>query len=57
MSTPKSPIWSRIRQWWWQKTCPSEFLCDHCRYDHPSACLRPERPNAVKCPDYVPNRM
>lgn len=30
----------------------SEFLCDTCAYDHPSACNRPERPNARKCPDY-----
>ncbi len=57
MSKSKTTIWRRIRQWWWQKSCPSEFLCDNCRYDHPSACLRPERPNAVKCPDYVPNTM
>jgi hypothetical protein len=30
----------------------SEFLCDTCKYDHPSACRRPERPNARECPDY-----
>ena len=29
-----------------------EFLCDSCRYDYGSACTRPERPNARKCPDY-----
>lgn len=29
-----------------------EFLCDTCRYDYGSACSRPERPNARKCPDY-----
>jgi hypothetical protein len=29
-----------------------KFLCDSCRYDYGSACTRPERPNATKCPDY-----
>lgn len=33
----------------------SEFLCDTCRYDHGSACRRPERPNARRCPDYRRN--
>jgi hypothetical protein len=28
------------------------LLCDTCRYDHRNACRRPERPNAVECPDY-----
>lgn len=28
------------------------FLCDDCKYDYRSACHRPERPNARKCPDY-----
>lgn len=28
------------------------YLCDSCKYDYPSACRRPERPNAVRCPDY-----
>ena len=27
-------------------------LCDTCKYDYQSACRRPERPNAMKCPDY-----
>lgn len=29
-----------------------QFLCDTCRYDYGKACTRPERPNAVRCPDY-----
>jgi hypothetical protein len=29
-----------------------KFLCDTCKYDYGTACRRPERPNAVKCPDY-----
>jgi len=44
----------RFRQWLLRVLCPTEFLCDNCLYDHPSACLHPERPNAVKCPDYKP---
>ena len=27
-------------------------LCDTCRYDYGEVCTRPERPNAMKCPDY-----
>jgi len=29
-----------------------EFLCDTCRYDYGDVCRRPERPNALHCPDY-----
>lgn len=28
------------------------FLCDSCAWNWRSACHRPERPNAVWCPDY-----
>ena len=44
----------RIRQWWLRMRCPSEFLCDNCRYDYPSACHLAQRPNAVKCTNYRP---
>ena len=27
-------------------------LCDDCKYDYGSVCTRPERPNAMRCPDY-----
>ncbi len=27
-------------------------LCDSCKYDYGTACTRPERPNARRCPDY-----
>ena len=27
-------------------------LCDTCKYDYGNVCTRPERPNALKCPDY-----
>jgi len=29
-----------------------EFLCDSCKYNDARYCSRPERPNALKCPDY-----
>jgi hypothetical protein len=31
---------------------PAAPLCDSCRWDYGSACKRPERPNATRCPDY-----
>ena len=30
----------------------TKFLCDTCKYDWGDACNRPERPNAIRCPDY-----
>lgn len=51
---PRMTLVERARQWWNRFRCPTEFLCDNCRYDHGSVCKRPERPNAVKCPDYMP---
>jgi hypothetical protein len=30
------------------------YLCDSCKFDYGTACVRPERPNAVRCPDYKP---
>jgi hypothetical protein len=32
----------------------SAFLCDSCRYNHPSDCTQPQRPNAKACDEYVP---
>lgn len=29
-----------------------EFLCDRCQYNDARYCGRPERPNAVRCPEY-----
>jgi len=29
-----------------------KFLCDNCQFDYRDACKRPERPNAIDCPDY-----
>ncbi|MBN1257670.1 MAG: hypothetical protein JXA52_08195 [Planctomycetes bacterium] len=42
-------LWQRLRAF---LGIGSEFLCDTCKYDYPSACNRPERPNAKICPDY-----
>jgi hypothetical protein len=47
-------VMTRFRQWWLRVRCPTEFLCDYCFLDYDSACHRPERPNAVRCPDYCP---
>ncbi len=53
MST-KITLISRLRSWWLRVKCPTEFLCDNCQLDYGTACIRPQRPNAVKCPDYQP---
>lgn len=37
-------VWDDMFHW--------KILCDTCKYDYGSACTRPERPNARKCPDY-----
>jgi len=44
--------WQRVQQWWARLTSGSSFLCDSCKYNYGSACWRPERPNARRCPDY-----
>lgn len=31
---------------------PSRPLCDTCKWDYGNICRRPERPNALTCPDY-----
>jgi hypothetical protein len=28
------------------------YLCDTCKWDYGNVCKRPERPNALSCPDY-----
>lgn len=30
------------------------YLCDSCKYDHPTSCRNSERPNAVQCAEYRP---
>ncbi|MGI6457380.1 MAG: hypothetical protein ACOX5R_17425 [bacterium] len=29
------------------------FLCDSCKWNYGNICNRPEKPNALKCPDYT----
>jgi hypothetical protein len=45
-----------FRRWlahWLRSLLPgSRPLCDTCRYDYGNVCKRPERPNALRCPDY-----
>ena len=47
---------------WWRRLAEAlrrifalgskRYLCDSCKYDYGNACVRPERPNALRCPDY-----
>ncbi|MFO7264639.1 MAG: hypothetical protein FWJ73_00375 [Limnochordales bacterium] len=41
-----------LRAWWIRMRTGSRFMCDTCKYNYGNACWRPERPNAVSCPDY-----
>jgi hypothetical protein len=36
----------------WVSAAEGGFLCDTCKYDYPSACNNPKRPNAKKCSEY-----
>jgi len=42
----------RFRQWLMDVLGAADILCDTCKYDHPTACRNPERPNATQCKDY-----
>ncbi len=46
--------WWRVLMRWLRSLLPRSTrpLCDTCRYDYGNACSRPERPNALTCPDY-----
>ena len=48
MSNRISVFWQKLISW----LGVGGFLCDTCKFDHPTACRRPERPNAKVCPDY-----
>jgi hypothetical protein len=41
-----------FRRWLRALTPRTRPLCDTCRYDYGNVCRRPERPNALRCPDY-----
>ena len=42
----------RILNWFRGRLPSSRPLCDTCKYDYGYVCTRPERPNALRCPDY-----
>lgn len=48
------PIWRSVTELFRRLFAlqSKRYLCDSCKYDYPGACNRPERPNAVTCPDY-----
>jgi len=35
---------------------PRRPLCDRCKWDWGDVCTRPERPNALDCPDFKKRR-
>jgi hypothetical protein len=45
-------LWRRFWQWLLDALGVADILCDTCRYDHATACRRPQRPNARRCLDY-----
>ena len=48
------PLWRRIAEGLRRMLTLSSkrYLCDSCKWDYGNACKRPERPNALVCPDY-----
>lgn len=48
------PFWRRIGEAVRRifATGSKRYLCDSCKWDYGNACVRPERPNALTCPDY-----
>jgi hypothetical protein len=48
------PLWRRITEALRGMLTLSSrrYLCDSCKWDYGNACKRPERPNALVCPDY-----
>lgn len=44
---PLTALLQKIKYW-----ISGRFLCDSCQYDYGDACRRPQRPNAVTCPEY-----
>ncbi|HEX6883036.1 MAG TPA: hypothetical protein VF530_06620 [Planctomycetota bacterium] len=51
MSPPRG-LWRRLAHWLRRLVPRVRPLCDTCRYDYGNVCKRPERPNALQCPDY-----
>lgn len=44
--------WARLKSRV-QRLVLGGYLCDHCKLHYGSACVRPERPNATVCEDFV----
>ena len=53
-SRERMPLWRRLAEGVRRLFAASSkrYLCDSCRWDYGNACSRPERPNALVCPDY-----
>ena len=45
-------LWNRFCSLFGIGSGGGQFLCDSCRYNYGTICSRPEKPNAVRCPDY-----
>ena len=45
-------LWNRFCTLFGIGSGGGQFLCDSCRYNYGTICSRPEKPNAVRCPDY-----
>jgi hypothetical protein len=56
MAKPRTelPFWRRIAEGVRRifTLSSKRYLCDSCKWDYGNACVRPERPNALVCPDY-----
>ena len=53
-SRERMPLWRRLAEGLRRMLTfkSRRYLCDDCKWDYPGACSRPERPNALVCPDY-----
>ena len=53
-SRARMPLWRRLAEGFRRLFAvgSKRYLCDTCRFDYGNACSRPERPNALVCPDY-----
>ncbi|MGD0566089.1 MAG: hypothetical protein ABSA34_02010 [Candidatus Goldiibacteriota bacterium] len=47
-------LWLKLRNYFLKLMIKFDngFLCDTCKYNHPSDCTQPERPNSKECREY-----
>ncbi len=47
-------LWQQIKDAFYKLIIKVDngFLCDTCRYNHPTDCNEPDRPNAKVCREY-----